>query len=110
MVDPSYARAFAGIADCYGQMLQWGMAGHPDEAKRLGLEAARRAIALNPRLPEAHKAEALVLRFSGDRAGERSALKRAVEVDSRFTPALTNLAVDDVSNANIAGAERLHPR
>jgi hypothetical protein len=31
----------------------------------LGLEAANRAIELNPQLPEAYKAQALVLRFAG---------------------------------------------
>jgi TolB-like protein len=106
-VDAEYARAFAGIADCYGQMLQWRTADDPDELKRLGLEAARRAIALSPRLAEAHKAEGLVLKFSGDVARSRSALVRALQHDSRFTPALINLAVDAFSRADLAATERL---
>jgi serine/threonine protein kinase/Flp pilus assembly protein TadD len=106
-LDPGYARAFAGIADCHGQMLQWGHTEHAEDTIRLGLEAARRAIALNPRLAEAHKAEALVLRFAGDKVASRAALKRAIEADSRFVPALTNLAVAQFCDANLAGAERL---
>ncbi len=106
-VDPSYALAYAGIADCYGQMLQWGTAEDPVGVSRLGLEAARRSIALNPRLPEGHKAEALVLRFIGDHEGSRAALARAIEADPRFMPALVNLAVENFGRADIAGAERL---
>ena len=109
-IDPDYALAWAGIADCYGQMVQWRVAADPDEAKRLGLEAARKAVALNPRLPEGHKAEALILRYMGDNLGARAALSKALEANPRFTPALINLAVELFSHGDIAGAERLHRR
>src|SRR6185503_4457094 len=36
-IDPDYALEWAGVADCYGQMGQWGMAKDPDESTRLGL-------------------------------------------------------------------------
>ena len=106
-IDPNYALAWAGIADCYGQTIQWGVAPDVEEAKRLGLEAARKAIALNPRLPEAHKAEALVLRYMGEVAGARAALIKAIDANPRFIPALINLAVDAFARADVAGAERL---
>ncbi len=106
-IDPEYALAWAGVADCYGQTVQYGFATDREEASRLGLEAARRAIALNPRLAEAHKAEGLVLLHLGDRAGSRAAIQRAIEVNPRFTPALINLAVDSFMDAHLAGAERL---
>ena len=106
-VDPHYALAWAGIADCYGQFGQLGGVGDPAENVRLGLAAARRALSLDPRLPEAHKAESLVLRVAGDHAGARAALVRALEANPRFTPALVNLAVDRFTNADLAGAERL---
>jgi serine/threonine protein kinase/Flp pilus assembly protein TadD len=105
-LDPEYALAWAGIADCYGQLCQWGRNVDVAEVTRLGLEAARRAISLDPRLPEAHKAEALNLRFSGDTAGARTALLRAVEADPKFTPALLNLTVASFCDANLAEAER----
>ncbi len=105
-VDPKYALAHAGIGDAYGQLLQWSDE-DPDEVTRRGLEAARRAIALNPRLPEAHKAEALVLGFSGDTKGSEAALRRAIEADPRFTPALGNLAAERFRLADLAGSERL---
>jgi len=105
-IDPDYALAWAGVADCYGQMLQYEMAKDPGEATRLGLQAARRAIAINPRLAEAHKSEALVLRFTGDLAGSKAALRRALDANPRFVPALINLSVEAVSGADLAGTER----
>jgi serine/threonine protein kinase/tetratricopeptide (TPR) repeat protein len=105
-VDPSYALAYAGIGDGYGQLLQWSDR-PPAELIQRGLEAARRAIALNPKLPEAHKAEALVLGFAGERHAAVESLKRAIQVDPRFTPALGNLAAEWFREANLAGAERL---
>ncbi len=105
-IDPDYALAWAGVADCYGQMLQYEMAKDPEETTRLGLQAARRAIAINPRLAEGHKAEALVLKFTGDLAGSKAALRRALDANPRFVPALINLAVEAVSDADLAGTER----
>ena len=105
-IDPDYALAWAGVADCYGQMLQYELVKDPEEATRLGLQAARRAVAINPRLAEAHKSEALVLRFTGDFAGSKAALMRALDANPRFGPALINLAVEAVSTADVAGTER----
>jgi serine/threonine protein kinase/Tfp pilus assembly protein PilF len=109
-IDPEYALAWAGIADCYGQMLQWQVATDEAETARLGLEAARRAVELNPNLPEGHKAESLVRRHLGDRKGEHRALARALEADPNFVPALINLCVDAFCAADLAGAERLARR
>jgi non-specific serine/threonine protein kinase len=106
-IDPDYALAWAGVADCYGQMLQYELAKDPEETTRLGLQAARRAIAINPQLAEGHKAEALVLKFTGDIAGSKAALRRALDANPRFLPALINLAVEAISAADLAGTERL---
>jgi tetratricopeptide (TPR) repeat protein len=62
---------------------------------------------LNPRLAEAHKAEALVLRYTGDRVAVGAALRRAVEANPRHTPALINLGVDRFGVGDLAGHERL---
>ena len=43
-IDPEYAMAWAGIADSYGQFLQWGDVHDTQELARLGLEAAEKAI------------------------------------------------------------------
>ena len=109
-IDPEYALAWAGIADCYGQLCQWGAGVDVAGYTRSGIEAARRAIALNPRLPEAHKAEALNLRFLGDLAGAKAALLRAVDADPRFLPAVINLGCHVFAEADVAGAERYFRR
>ena len=105
-VDPEYALAWAGVADCHGQLIQWGGAADVKEAARLGLEAARRAIEINPRLAEAYKAESLVKMSSGDMEGARAALAKAIEVNPRFIPAVINFAVHLFRGGDVAGAER----
>ena len=105
-VDPNYALAWAGIADAHGQMLQFGISENVDETFRAGLEAAERAIQINPKLAEGYKAKSLVLRFSGDREGSNAALAQAIEVNPRFTPALINVAVEEFCRGDVAGAER----
>ncbi|MEP7028364.1 MAG: hypothetical protein ABI960_07205, partial [Candidatus Eisenbacteria bacterium] len=105
-LDPGYALAYAGLADSHGQLVQWSGDADPKEHLRLGLEAAKKAIELNPRLPEAYKSHALVLRFAGDHAAARTELLKGLEADPRHTPTLINLCVDAFTIADLAGAER----
>ena len=106
-VEPDYALAWAGIADCYGQMLQWDLGGHRvRDLTKLGLEAARRAIAIDPKLAEAHKAEALVLRGAGDMVASERALLQALKMNPRLISALINLGVAAYERCDIAGCER----
>ena len=105
-IDADYALAWAGIADCLGQLMVPKPPEEQGDMARQGLEAARRAIAINPRLAEAHKAEALVLLYSGDLEGQRAALGRALQANPRFTPAIVNLGVDHFNRSDVAGAER----
>jgi TolB-like protein len=109
-VDAGYALAWAGLADASGQLSQQGGAGEEESRARDGLEAARRALTLNPRLPEAHKAEALNLRLLGDREGAIAALRRALEVDPDFAPALVNSGVYHFGRGRLPEAERLFRR
>ena len=106
-IDPQYALAWAGTADCYGQLLAYDIATDGEEAARLGLEAARHAIALDPRMPEGHKAEALVLLYTQDYEGSRAALRRALEANPRFVPALINMGTEELRSGNMAGSERM---
>ena len=106
-LEPDYALAWAGLADSYGQLSGWDATGDTAEYLRLGLAAGRKAVELNPELAEAHKALGLVLRYSGDFDGARAGVIRALEINPRFLPAITNLANDDFGRGNLAGAERL---
>jgi len=57
-LDPEYAQAWAGLADSY-TVLGYGGFVHPREFMAKGTEAARRAVALNQSLAEAHSALAM---------------------------------------------------
>lgn len=53
--DPGYARAYAGLANCYNLLREY-TAMPASQAYPLAMAAASRAIALDPRLAEAHAA------------------------------------------------------
>jgi len=110
-LEPDYALAWAGVADCHAQFLQYSWTEDREASTRLGLEAARKAIAIDPNLPEAHKAEANVLVVSGGSREEvLRSLGRAIEADPDFVPALLNLGVLYFIDGNLAGGERLARR
>ncbi len=106
-VDPQYALAWAGIADCCGQTLQWELTEDTEGVATRGLEAARRAITLNPKLAEGYKSEGLVLRYAGDPAAARRSLIKATEANPNYTPTLITLAVHEFGAGNVAATERL---
>ncbi|HTL46409.1 MAG TPA: protein kinase [Vicinamibacterales bacterium] len=60
--DPTYASAYAGLADAYGQM-GYGSYVAPEEAFPRARAAARRALELDPDLAEAHAALAYALMY-----------------------------------------------
>lgn len=51
--DPTYARAYSGVADCYIAFNQLGTAPHEQACAR-GIAAAKRALELDESIPEAH--------------------------------------------------------
>jgi Tfp pilus assembly protein PilF len=57
-LDPSYALAYAGLADCYSILRVYGWT-PPEHSQPRALDAVRKATALDPDLPEAHFAKAL---------------------------------------------------
>jgi TolB-like protein/Tfp pilus assembly protein PilF len=104
-IDPGYALAWAGIADGCGQMVDKAWDLDPAGLER-GEQAARRAVALAPRLPEAHKALALILNLMSRREEARQHLVAALEINPKFVPALTNVGSLRLQEGDVAGAER----
>jgi tetratricopeptide (TPR) repeat protein len=76
--DPQYAKAYAGLANCYNLLREY-TAMPPDYAFPRAKAAAERAIALDPSLPDAHTALAFVdFYWSHETAAARREFERAV--------------------------------
>lgn len=81
VLDPSYAEAYAGLAETYDLLPQFGRADLGD-ALRKAEAAADRAIALNPNLADAHAAKAFALFYwDWDIAGSDAEFRRALALD-----------------------------
>ena len=77
--DPGYALAYAGLANAYNVAPPYnGM--DPREANSLGLEAARKAVELDPGLADAHEAFAAALVNEHRWAEAETHYKRALEL------------------------------
>ncbi len=104
-LDPDYALAWAGIADGCAQMHLkcWDF----DAAwLERGIEAGRRAVSLNPSLPEAHKALALVCYGRSDTGCALSSARRAVSLNPGFSSALDTIGWALLLLGDVAGSER----
>jgi len=87
-LDPDYALAWAGVADVYTTISFYGLA-RPEAGMPKALEAARRAVTLNPALADAHTAFAIALlagAWDKVQEAEREFL-RALELNPRYIQA-----------------------
>jgi serine/threonine protein kinase/Tfp pilus assembly protein PilF len=85
-IDPGYALAYTGLADCYvlGSVLQMA----PKEAMPIARDATRKALALDEKLAEAHTSLAKIeLSFEWDWSGAESEFKRAIELNPGYATA-----------------------
>src|SRR5262249_29491539 len=79
IIDPGYALAHAGIADCHSLLyMYWDSS--PTNLQRAG-EAARKALALDPNLAEAHVARGLAASLSKNFAEAEEAFRTAIRLD-----------------------------
>ncbi len=86
-IDPQYALAYAGLADCH-QMLAEYLAATPKEAFTKAREAAEKALSIDDELAEAHTSLAYTLAFYDWNwiEAERE-FKRALELDPNYATA-----------------------
>jgi eukaryotic-like serine/threonine-protein kinase len=81
--DPSYAAAYAGLADAYDNLANFG--GLPQkEALAKAQAAATKALALDDSSSEAHTAMGGTRWYEWDFGGAESAFRRAVELNPNF--------------------------
>lgn len=77
-LDPNFARAYAGIADCDSFANSWfGAEVSIDEI----IETANKAIELEPDLAEAHAAKGLALQTAGREAEAAKSFEHALSID-----------------------------
>ena len=87
--DPTYSRAYSGLADTYALLGDWQYAAMtPKEALPKAKEAARKAIDLDPSLGEAHNSLAFCLDgFDWDFASADREFRRAIELTPGYATA-----------------------
>lgn len=87
VADPGYAKAYVGLADCYGLLREF--AAMPDsEAWPRALAAVRKAVELDDSLAEAHSTLGFDLFYGSlDLKGGEGEFKRAVELNPNYAEA-----------------------
>jgi TolB-like protein/DNA-binding winged helix-turn-helix (wHTH) protein/Tfp pilus assembly protein PilF len=115
-IDPDYAAAYAGIADCYAVLtIDAGLV--PDETFRKATAAAQRALELDDSLAEAHASLAtLKMTYERDWVGAEREYRRALELNPNYALAhqwfaeywMTKRNFDEAL-AEITRAQKLDP-
>ena len=77
-IDPSFARAYAGMANCDSRLAGWF--GEPIPVEGI-LATADKALALDPMLAEAYTARGSALSVIGEQRESKVAFERALELD-----------------------------
>ncbi|WP_026616470.1 TPR end-of-group domain-containing protein [Ensifer aridi] len=77
-LDPNYARAYAGIAECECAIRDWHEKDFPLESI---LEMSARALALDPNLAEAHASRGLALNHEGQTEEAGREFRQALALD-----------------------------
>jgi TolB-like protein/Flp pilus assembly protein TadD len=86
-LDPNYAQAWAGLADWYTVLGYSGLV-RPEACMPKAMEAARRAVTLDPSLAEAHAALAMAcLMGAWDKVEAEREFLRALELNPRYVQA-----------------------
>jgi DNA-binding winged helix-turn-helix (wHTH) protein/tetratricopeptide (TPR) repeat protein len=116
--EPRFAEAWSGLSDVWaGQALNGPVGAECDRAAARAVDAAHRALALQPRNAEAQSTLGLLAaQRDYDLAAAEDAMRRAVASDPEYVDARFNLAVvlamrgqPDESLREFAAAEQLDP-
>jgi adenylate cyclase len=76
VIDPNYARAYAGVADCSSFLYMWFESS--EDNLREARSASRRAVELDPESPVTHASLGLALVLSGDHEAARDEFETAL--------------------------------
>ena len=105
-LDSNYALAYAGLADCYSLLDDWGKA-PPRDSFPKARAAAEKAIDLDDSLAEAHVSLAMVRgSYDWDWVGSEQEFKRAIELNPNYATAHQWYGETLASLGRFAEAER----
>ena len=86
-VDPNYAPAYAGLADCYNMLVVYGVQ-QPKDAFPKAKEAAVKALEIDESLAEAHTSLAFIeFRWDWDRVEAEREFQQAIKYQPSYQPA-----------------------
>ncbi|HTG94107.1 MAG TPA: winged helix-turn-helix domain-containing protein [Pyrinomonadaceae bacterium] len=86
-IDPNYAPAYAGLADCQNMLVVYGIR-QPKEGFPKAKEAAIKALEIDEKLAEAHASLAFIkFRWDWDRAGTEREFQEAIKLKPSYAPA-----------------------
>ena len=109
-LDPDYARAWVALSKAYALPAELGTATYASTLIPR-MNAAEKAVALAPKLPEAHLALATVLRFDGgDTERAAAAIEKAAELGPNNAESLAALGQLRTSQGLLRDALRLTER
>ncbi|NIM65446.1 MAG: protein kinase [Candidatus Latescibacteria bacterium] len=80
--DPSYARAYAGIADCYTYLFLYF--DRKDENLEEAMKASQKALELDPELAEAHAARGLAVALDHQYEESEREFERAIRLNPKL--------------------------
>jgi TolB-like protein/class 3 adenylate cyclase/Tfp pilus assembly protein PilF len=113
--DPTFALAYAGLADAYWEISDWYLP--PHDAMPKARAAAQRALEIDPNLAEAHTALGVVAnQYDWDWSGAEREFQRAIELNPESAEAhqaygllLVFLGRFEQSTAELERAQQLDP-
>jgi TolB-like protein/DNA-binding winged helix-turn-helix (wHTH) protein/Tfp pilus assembly protein PilF len=86
--DPAYARAYAGLADCYNQLGTVLIGSQPPtEIRPVAIAAARKALEIDPELSEAHAALAYAKLYDWEWVAAEQGFQRAIQLNPSYASA-----------------------
>jgi eukaryotic-like serine/threonine-protein kinase len=115
--DPDYAPAYVGLAECYFNLGTVNIGSMPpNEARRLGGAAARKALEIDSELADTHASLGKVLHYNWEWSAAEQEFKRAIELNPSHAFAhhsyaylLSSLGRAEEALAEIKRAEELDP-
>ena len=104
-IDPGYARAYSGIADCSVLLYRYFDASTANMEQ--AVSASRKALELAPDLAEAHSARGHALTISGQHEEANREFEQAIRLDPKLFEAYFYYANGRFAEGNLAEAAKL---